>query len=169
MAPSLGRLPSWLVPGGIDPLCSGFPGSCACDMPAMATNNNAMVLRREVTRTSSCSSDASALQSGSREVTIFSLLLRDDVFHRVADGDEADQLTVLDDGQVAHTVVRHQRHAFLVRLDLIPAPLIHQLKAGGKMAIPADLPEAQQLVLVEQDRRGRVTTKETLRVRFAEL
>jgi len=53
--------------------------------------------------------------------------------------------------------------------DLIPAPLIHQLKAGGKMVIPAGLPEAQQLVLVEKDRQGRVTTKEILRVRFSEL
>jgi protein-L-isoaspartate(D-aspartate) O-methyltransferase len=53
--------------------------------------------------------------------------------------------------------------------DLIPTPLIHQLKAGGKMVIPAGLPEAQQLVLVEKDRQGRVTTKEILRVRFSEL
>jgi len=53
--------------------------------------------------------------------------------------------------------------------DLIPAPLIHQLKAGGKMVIPAGLPEAQQLVLVEKDRQGRVTTTEILRVRFSEL
>jgi protein-L-isoaspartate(D-aspartate) O-methyltransferase len=53
--------------------------------------------------------------------------------------------------------------------DLIPPPLIHQLKAGGKMVIPAGLPEAQQLLLVEKDRQGRVTTKEILRVRFTEL
>jgi protein-L-isoaspartate(D-aspartate) O-methyltransferase len=53
--------------------------------------------------------------------------------------------------------------------DLIPPPLIHQLKAGGRMVIPAGLPEAQQLLLVEKDRQGRVTTKEILRVRFTEL
>lgn len=53
--------------------------------------------------------------------------------------------------------------------DLIPVPLIHQLKAGGKMVIPAGLPEAQQLVLVEKDHNGRVTTKEILRVRFSQL
>ena len=35
--------------------------------------------------------------------------------------------------------------------DLIPPPLIHQLKAGGKMVIPAGLPDAQQLVLVEKN------------------
>src|SRR6266545_1182823 len=53
--------------------------------------------------------------------------------------------------------------------DLIPPPLIHQLKAGGKMVIPAGLPEAQQLVLVEKHRDGRVTMKEILQVRFSQL
>jgi protein-L-isoaspartate(D-aspartate) O-methyltransferase len=53
--------------------------------------------------------------------------------------------------------------------DLIPPPLIRQLKAGGKMVIPAGLPDAQQLVLVEKDGNGRVTTKEILRVRFSQL
>src|SRR5438552_1710041 len=33
--------------------------------------------------------------------------------------------------------------------DLIPPPLIHQLKAGGKMVIPAGLPNTQQLILAE--------------------
>ena len=53
--------------------------------------------------------------------------------------------------------------------DLIPPPLIRQLKGGGKMVIPAGLPDAQQLVLVEKDGNGRVTTKEILRVRFSQL
>jgi len=53
--------------------------------------------------------------------------------------------------------------------DLIPPPLIHQLKAGGKMVIPAGLPDAQQLVLVEKNGNGKVTTKEILRVRFSQL
>ena len=35
--------------------------------------------------------------------------------------------------------------------DLIPAPLINQLKAGGRMVIPVGLPDAQQLVLAEKD------------------
>jgi protein-L-isoaspartate(D-aspartate) O-methyltransferase len=52
---------------------------------------------------------------------------------------------------------------------LIPAPLIHQVKAGGKMMIPAGLPDAQQLILLEKDHQGRLTTKEILRVRFSEL
>src|SRR6516225_246480 len=53
--------------------------------------------------------------------------------------------------------------------DLIPPPLIHQLKAGGKMVIPAGLPNAQQLVLVEKNGNGKVTTKEILQVRFSQL
>jgi len=40
--------------------------------------------------------------------------------------------------------------------DLIPPPLIQELKAGGKLVIPAGLPDAQTLILVEkaQQRRG---------------
>ena len=53
--------------------------------------------------------------------------------------------------------------------DLIPPPLLHQLKAGGRMVIPAGLPEAQKLVLVVKQDNGRVTTKEILDVRFSQL
>ena len=53
--------------------------------------------------------------------------------------------------------------------DLIPPPLIHQLRAGGKMVIPAGLPDAQQLVLLEKNGAGRVTTREILQVRFSQL
>jgi protein-L-isoaspartate(D-aspartate) O-methyltransferase len=53
--------------------------------------------------------------------------------------------------------------------DLIPPPLIHQLRTGGKMVIPAGLADAQQLMLVEKNGNGRVTTKEILPVRFSEL
>src|SRR6516164_1011262 len=53
--------------------------------------------------------------------------------------------------------------------DLIPPPLIHQLKAGGKMVIPAGLPNAQQLILAEKLANGRMTTKEILSVRFSQL
>jgi protein-L-isoaspartate(D-aspartate) O-methyltransferase len=52
--------------------------------------------------------------------------------------------------------------------DLIPPPLINQLKAGGIM-IPVGLPNAQQLVVAEKDLNGRVTTKEIMRVRFSPL
>jgi protein-L-isoaspartate(D-aspartate) O-methyltransferase len=53
--------------------------------------------------------------------------------------------------------------------DLIPPPLIDQLKAGGKMVVPAGLPDVQQLVLVEKQGNGRVTTREILQVRFSQL
>jgi protein-L-isoaspartate(D-aspartate) O-methyltransferase len=53
--------------------------------------------------------------------------------------------------------------------DLIPPPLIQQLKAGGKMVIPAGLPDAQQLILVEKDLNGKTTTRPILRVRFSQL
>src|SRR5438132_10896480 len=39
--------------------------------------------------------------------------------------------------------------------DLIPPPLIHQLKAGGIMVIPAGFPDAQQLELLEMNGAGR--------------
>ena len=53
--------------------------------------------------------------------------------------------------------------------DLIPPPLIEQLKAGGKMVIPAGLAEAQRLLLVEKDVTGALTTAEILPVRFTQL
>ena len=51
--------------------------------------------------------------------------------------------------------------------DLIPAPLINQLKAGGRMVIPVGLPEAQQLVVVDKDLNGRVATREIMPVLFS--
>src|SRR3984893_9226716 len=51
--------------------------------------------------------------------------------------------------------------------DLIPPPLINQLKAGGRMVIPVGLPNAQQLVVAEKDLNGRVTTKEIMGVLFS--
>jgi protein-L-isoaspartate(D-aspartate) O-methyltransferase len=53
--------------------------------------------------------------------------------------------------------------------DLIPPPLINQLKAGGRMVIPVGLPGAQQLVVVERDLNGKVTTKEIMPVLFSVL
>ena len=53
--------------------------------------------------------------------------------------------------------------------DLIPPPLIHQLKAGGKMVIPAGLPNMQQLILAEKLTNGTMMTKEILTVRFSQL
>jgi protein-L-isoaspartate(D-aspartate) O-methyltransferase len=53
--------------------------------------------------------------------------------------------------------------------DLVPPPLIHQLKNGGKMVVPAGLPDAQELVLVNKDDNGRVTMRGILPVRFSQL
>jgi protein-L-isoaspartate(D-aspartate) O-methyltransferase len=51
--------------------------------------------------------------------------------------------------------------------DLIPPPLIKQLKAGGRMVIPVGLPDAQQLVVADKDLNGRVGTKEIMQVLFS--
>jgi protein-L-isoaspartate(D-aspartate) O-methyltransferase len=51
--------------------------------------------------------------------------------------------------------------------DLIPPMLIQQLKPGGRMVIPAGLPETQKLLLLEKGTDGRAKTKEILRVRFS--
>ena len=51
--------------------------------------------------------------------------------------------------------------------DLIPPPLINQLKAGGRMVVPVGLPDAQQLVLAEKDVNGRIATKEIMPVLFS--
>jgi protein-L-isoaspartate(D-aspartate) O-methyltransferase len=51
--------------------------------------------------------------------------------------------------------------------DLITAPLINQLKAGGRMVIPVGLLGAQQLVLAQKDLNGRVATKEIIPVLFS--
>jgi protein-L-isoaspartate(D-aspartate) O-methyltransferase len=53
--------------------------------------------------------------------------------------------------------------------DLIPPPLIYQLKPGGRMVLPIGLPDAQRLVVVDKDHDGRLTTKELLPVRFSVL
>ena len=51
--------------------------------------------------------------------------------------------------------------------DLIPPALIYQLKPGGKMVIPAGLPDAQQLMLLVKDDGGNVSTKDIFAVRFS--
>jgi protein-L-isoaspartate(D-aspartate) O-methyltransferase len=51
--------------------------------------------------------------------------------------------------------------------DLVPPPLLQQLKPGGRMVMPSGLPDSQQLLLVEKDAAGRTKMKEILRVRFS--
>ncbi|MFQ5773760.1 MAG: protein-L-isoaspartate(D-aspartate) O-methyltransferase [Kiloniellaceae bacterium] len=53
--------------------------------------------------------------------------------------------------------------------ELIPPMLLQQLKAGGKMVIPAGIEDRQQLLLVEKDARGRLSTREVIPVRFSPL
>ncbi len=53
--------------------------------------------------------------------------------------------------------------------ELIPPALLQQLKPGGKMVIPSGLPDAQQLMLVEKDETGSISTEEILPVRFSSL
>jgi protein-L-isoaspartate(D-aspartate) O-methyltransferase len=51
--------------------------------------------------------------------------------------------------------------------DLIPPTLVNQLTAGGKMVLPAGLPDGQQLLLVEKDSNSRISTREVLPVQFS--
>ena len=53
--------------------------------------------------------------------------------------------------------------------DLIPPSLLQQLKPNGKMVIPSGIPDQQQLLLVEKNEHGRISTREILAVRFSEL
>ena len=53
--------------------------------------------------------------------------------------------------------------------DLIPPALLGQLKAGGRMIIPAGLEDDQQLLLVEKNNTGQISTREILPVRFSAL
>ena len=53
--------------------------------------------------------------------------------------------------------------------DLIPPPLLAQLKPGGRMVIPAGIPDEQQLMLVEKAENGTLLTSNILPVRFSEL
>ena len=53
--------------------------------------------------------------------------------------------------------------------DLIPPPLLAQLKPGGRMVIPTGIPERQTLVLVQKSASGSLATRDILPVRFSEM
>ena len=53
--------------------------------------------------------------------------------------------------------------------EMIPTSLLYQLKAGGRMVIPAGLEDTQQLMLVEKDVDGQLHSQEILHVRFSPL
>ena len=51
--------------------------------------------------------------------------------------------------------------------EMIPVALLNQLKPGGRMVIPTGLVDNQQLVLVEKEDNGRLSTHEILAVEFS--
>ena len=53
--------------------------------------------------------------------------------------------------------------------DLIPPPLLAQLKRGGRMVIPTGIPDKQSLTLVEKSAAGSLSAREILPVRFSEM
>jgi protein-L-isoaspartate(D-aspartate) O-methyltransferase len=53
--------------------------------------------------------------------------------------------------------------------ELIPPPLIEQLKPGGRLVIPTGTPDNQQLMLLVKNRDGKIATREIIPVRFSEL
>ena len=53
--------------------------------------------------------------------------------------------------------------------ELIPAPLIEQLRPRGRLVIPAGLEDQQQLMLVEKDLSGRMHSTEIIPVVFSRL
>jgi protein-L-isoaspartate(D-aspartate) O-methyltransferase len=53
--------------------------------------------------------------------------------------------------------------------ELIPPPLLRQLKPGGLMVVPTGIPDKQTLTLVEKAANGSLATREILPVRFSEM
>ena len=53
--------------------------------------------------------------------------------------------------------------------DLVPPPLLAQLKPGGRMIMPTGIPDRQALTLVEKSAGGALSTRDLLPVRFSEL
>ena len=51
--------------------------------------------------------------------------------------------------------------------ELIPLALLDQLAPGGRLVLPAGLPDAQQLLRVDKDADGRLSTQEILPVCFS--
>ena len=53
--------------------------------------------------------------------------------------------------------------------ELLPPPLLAQLKPGGRMIAPTGIAEKQSLTLVEKSASGSLSTRDLLPVRFSEL
>ncbi len=50
--------------------------------------------------------------------------------------------------------------------ELIPPPLIQQLKRGGRMVLPTGTAEKQKLAVVQRDEAGRTHVRELMSVQF---
>lgn len=53
--------------------------------------------------------------------------------------------------------------------EMIPPMILHQLKPGGRMVVPAGIEDNQTLILVQKDMKGRCHSSEILPVRFLPL
>ena len=53
--------------------------------------------------------------------------------------------------------------------ELVPPALIEQLRPGGRLVIPAGLEDQQQLMLMEKEISGRMTSTEIIPVVFSRL
>jgi protein-L-isoaspartate(D-aspartate) O-methyltransferase len=53
--------------------------------------------------------------------------------------------------------------------ELLPPALLQQLRPGGRMVVPAGLPDQQQLVVVDKGADGRIESREILQVVFSPL
>ena len=53
--------------------------------------------------------------------------------------------------------------------ELVPPPLLEQLRPGGRLVIPAGLEDQQQLLLMEKDLNGRMSSSEIIPVVFSRL
>ena len=53
--------------------------------------------------------------------------------------------------------------------EVVPPALVNQLRPGGRMVLPLGGEEAQALTIVDKDRRGRVSSRQLVPVRFGRL
>lgn len=53
--------------------------------------------------------------------------------------------------------------------ELVPPPLLAQLRPGGRMIVPTGITDRQTLTLVEKTAAGKVSARDLLPVRFSEL
>ncbi|MEM7223789.1 MAG: protein-L-isoaspartate(D-aspartate) O-methyltransferase [Pseudomonadota bacterium] len=86
-----------------------------------------------------------------------------------AAGYENLELRLADGGQGWPEEAPFDRIIVTAAPELVPAPLLQQLKPGGRLVIPAGLEDAQELMVIEKGLDGRTTTEEILPVVFSRL